>query len=97
MISKPKKKPQRMCVSCRERRDKNDLIRVTLAEDGSLIYDPTGKLPGRGAYLCKNEKCISIELKAHRISKGLKVSGDSKIEELSKEILELCKAEEQTS
>lgn len=67
-----KKQPQRMCVSCKTRKDKKDLVRVVLADDGRLVVDPTGKLPGRGAYLCRDEKCITIELKAHRISKGLK-------------------------
>lgn len=87
----PKKQPQRMCVSCRTRRDKRDLVRVTLSEDGSLTVDPTGKLPGRGAYLCKNENCIKAELKAHRISKGLKASVDGEdLNRVAKEILELC-------
>jgi len=88
----PKKQPQRMCVSCRTRRDKKDLVRVTLAQDGSLTVDPTGKLPGRGAYLCKDEKCIMTELKAHRLSKGLKTSADEEdLKKIAQEILELCR------
>lgn len=47
-------------------------MRVVLKEDGQLTVDPTGKLPGRGVYLCRNEECIRIELKAHRISRGLR-------------------------
>lgn len=91
MTVAPKKQPQRMCVSCRTRRDKKDLIRVTLAEDGSLTYDPTGKLPGRGAYLCKDEKCIKTELKAHRIFKGLKTgNNDEDLNKVAEEILKLC-------
>lgn len=87
----PKKQPQRMCVSCRTRRDKRDLVRVTLADDGSLTVDPTGKLPGRGAYLCKDEKCIKTELKAHRISKGLKTAAnEAELNKIAGEILELC-------
>ena len=91
MAITPKKQPQRMCVSCRTRRDKRDLVRVTLAEDGSLTVDPTGKLPGRGTYLCKDEKCIKTELKAHRISKGLKTgNNDDDLNRVAREILELC-------
>ncbi len=87
----PKKQPQRMCVSCRTRRDKRDLVRVTLTEDGSLTVDPTGKLPGRGAYLCKDEKCIKTELKAHRLSKGLKAgNNDTELSKIAEEILKLC-------
>ncbi len=88
---KPKKQPQRMCVSCRTRRDKRDLVRVTLKDDGTLVCDPTGKMPGRGAYLCKDEKCIKIELKAHRISKGLGAdTSEEELTALAQEILKLC-------
>ena len=87
----PKKQPQRMCVSCRTRRDKRDLVRVTLTDDGSMMVDPTGKHPGRGAYLCKDENCIKTEIKAHRLAKGLKASGnDTDLNKLAQEILELC-------
>ena len=68
-----KKKPQRSCVSCRTVRDKNDLLRVVVTPEGDVVYDPTGKLAGRGAYLCRNEACITAELKkAAKLSKGLK-------------------------
>lgn len=87
--ARPKKQPQRMCVSCRTRRDKRDLVRVTLKDDGTLVVDPTGKMPGRGAYLCKDENCIKMELKAHRISKGL--NAEVNAEELSKLAGEIAK------
>ncbi len=68
-----KKKPQRSCVSCRTVRDKNDLLRVVVTPEGDVEYDPTGKLSGRAAYLCPDEKCITAELKkAAKLSKGLK-------------------------
>ena len=90
-----RKKPQRMCVSCRERHDKKDLLRVVIGPDGDLKYDPTGKASGRGAYLCRKEKCIVAELKAHRLAKGLKHDvDDQKLQEVAQEILKLCAAEE---
>ena len=33
-VSKIKKKPQRMCVTCKERKDKKDLLRVVLLARG---------------------------------------------------------------
>ena len=90
-----KKKPQRMCVSCRERRDKKDLIRVVLGPDGDISYDPTGKASGRGAYLCKKEECIVAELKAHRLAKGLRHEVDKeRLQQVAQEILKLCVSEE---
>ena len=67
-----KKIPQRMCVSCRTRKNKKELLRVVLMPDGQVTVDPTGKKPGRGAYVCKNNECLTQAVKAHRFDKGLK-------------------------
>ena len=90
-----KKKPQRSCVSCRTVRDKNDLLRVVVTPEGEVRYDPTGKLAGRGAYLCRNEECITAELKkAAKLSKGLKKPlTDEEIKELAKSLLDSIKGE----
>ncbi len=90
-----KKKPQRSCVSCRTVRDKSDLLRVVVTPEGDVRYDPTGKLAGRGAYLCRNEECITAELKkAAKLSKGLKKPlTDEEIKELAKSLLDSIKGE----
>ena len=92
-----KKKPQRSCVCCRTTRDKSELLRVVAMADGSLVYDPTGKAPGRGSYLCKNAECIKSELKkAARLSKGLRRAiSDEEIENLAKEMLAAAEKAEQ--
>lgn len=84
-----KKKPQRSCVSCRTVREKKDLLRVVVTPEGDVVYDPTGKLAGRGAYLCPNEECITQELKkAAKLSKGLKKPLiEDEIKELAKSLL----------
>lgn len=84
-----KKQPQRQCVSCKERKDKKDLLRIVVMPDGSLVYDPTGKLPGRGSYLCRNRDCIMQELKkASKLSKGLRRPvTKEEMEALAEEIL----------
>ena len=84
-----KKKPQRSCVSCRTVRDKSDLLRVVVTPEGDVVYDPSGKMSGRGAYLCPNEACITTELKkAAKLSKGLKKPlTEDEIKELAKSLL----------
>ncbi len=68
-----KKKPQRTCVVCRTKRDKKDLLRVVLTPEGEIVYDPSGRMAGRGSYLCRNEECIKAELKkSGRLAKGLR-------------------------
>jgi predicted RNA-binding protein YlxR (DUF448 family) len=69
-----KKIPQRMCVTCRIRRNKSEFIRVVLLPDGQAALDPTGKKPGRGAYVCRDRNCLTQAIKAHRLEKGLKTA-----------------------
>ena len=56
----PKKKniPMRMCIACREMKPKQEMMRVVKNADGEISTDPTGKAPGRGAYICGNEECL---------------------------------------
>ncbi len=67
-----KKVPMRMCVACRERKPKKELIRIVLLPSGLVEVDPGGKKPGRGAYICKSRTCLERALAAHRIERGLK-------------------------
>ena len=54
--------PQRTCVGCREILAKRSLIRIVRLPDG-LQVDPTGKQPGRGAYLHNQRSCWKRALK----------------------------------
>ena len=58
-----KKIPERMCVVCRQMKPKNELIRIVNG-DGIVVVDKTGKLNGRGVYLCKCKECISKAVKS---------------------------------
>ncbi len=55
--------PQRMCIGCREMKDKRDLIRIVKNKEGQISFDETGKLSGRGAYVCKNQECLGKAIK----------------------------------
>jgi hypothetical protein len=39
------------------------------------VYDPKGKIAGRGAYICARAECIAIAQKQKRLDKALRVSG----------------------
>ena len=47
------------------------MIRLVRTEDGVKI-DPSGKLPGRGAYLHPNKDCWTQALEGHGIQKALR-------------------------
>ncbi len=62
--TRPRHVPQRTCVACRQTSAKRQLVRIVRAADGSVSVDPTGKLSGRGAYLCDSPACWKAGLKA---------------------------------
>ena len=64
-------RPIRTCVGCRRQRDRAELIRVARRPDGTVAADPEGRSPGRGAYLCRNERCVAEALSSGRLGRAL--------------------------
>ena len=54
--------PQRTCVGCRQVLAKRELIRIVRGPQGTSV-DPTGKAPGRGAYLHDRRSCWELGLR----------------------------------
>ena len=76
---KARKIPQRTCVGCREVRSKGDLIQIVRTPEGVVEIDPTGKLSGRGAYVCPNRECLDLAIQGKRLEKALEVVVSDKI------------------
>jgi len=70
-MTKVRKLPQRMCVGCREMKNKKELIRVVRTPAGAVEVDLTGKKSGRGAYLCPSQDCLNLAVKGKRLQKAL--------------------------
>ena len=70
-----KRQPQRRCMGCNEKKDKKDFIRIVKNKDNQINLDKTGKLEGRGAYICDNIDCLNKVIKSKRLEKVF----DSKI------------------
>ena len=68
-----KKIPQRQCMGCRERKAKKELIRVVRGTDGVVSLDFSGKLNGRGAYICPDPECLKKAQKAKSLERSLEV------------------------
>ena len=69
-----KKIPMRMCTGCREMKPKKELVRIVKTVDGSITVDFTGKVNGRGAYICKNKECLEKVKKTGAVSRALETS-----------------------
>lgn len=63
-----KKIPMRMCIGCREMKPKRELIRIVKTPEGEIKLDLTGKLNGRGAYVCRSVDCLNKIRKSNGLS-----------------------------
>ena len=68
-----KKIPQRQCMGCRERKAKKEMIRVVRGTDGTVSLDFSGKLNGRGAYICPDPACLQKARKSKALERSLEV------------------------
>ena len=74
MQKKSKKTPQRRCVGCYESKNKMDLIRIVRTPEGEYKIDPSGKLSGRGAYICPSMACFEKAVKSRGLERSFKMS-----------------------
>lgn len=71
---KPKKIPMRMCVGCREMKEKRALIRIVRTPEGAVELDPAGKRSGRGAYVCRQAECLRRAIRQKQLERQLEVT-----------------------
>lgn len=63
-----KKVPMRTCVACRTSKPKKELVRIVKTQNG-ITLDRTGKVNGRGAYICDDEACLKKLVKGKILNK----------------------------
>lgn len=82
-----KKIPLRQCVGCGEMKSKKEMLRVLKsAEDGRICLDITGKMNGRGAYICRKKECLLRAAKTKGLERSFKMSIPNEVyETLEKE------------
>lgn len=71
-----RKVPMRTCVACRSEKPKKELIRIVRTKDGEFIVDKTGKVSGRGAYLCDDKSCAEKIIKKKLLKNSFKMEVD---------------------
>ncbi|WP_017753797.1 RNase P modulator RnpM [Calidifontibacillus oryziterrae] len=76
---KNRKIPLRKCVASQEMKPKRELIRIVRSKEGDVSIDPTGKMPGRGAYISKDKQCILDAKKKNVLEHHLGVKVDESI------------------
>ncbi|MBP3326493.1 MAG: YlxR family protein [Coprococcus sp.] len=87
-----KKIPLRQCLGCHEARDKRELIRVVKDNENHFAIDATGKMNGRGAYICKKKECLEKAIRSKSLEKSFKMSIPAEVyEKLNKELEDIGK------
>ena len=75
----------RKCVACGENKAKKELIRVVKNNENYVDVDLTGKMNGRGAYICSNSNCLEKAIKKKQLSRALDIDiPDEVFEKLDK-------------
>ena len=64
----------RQCVGCGEMKSKKEMMRILKTAEGDIVLDVTGKMNGRGAYLCKTEECLKKARKNRGVERSFKMS-----------------------
>ena len=62
---------QRTCIVCRESNTKSNLLRVVRTPEGAVVFDSTGRMNGRGAYVC-SVACLDKAIKTKRLDSALR-------------------------
>lgn len=76
-----KKQPQRTCMGCNQKKDKNQLLRIVKNKDNEISIDKTGKKEGRGAYICDDRNCLEKLIKSKRLEKVFEMTISEEIYE----------------
>ncbi|GAA4471595.1 hypothetical protein GCM10023190_00950 [Enteractinococcus fodinae] len=67
--------PMRLCIGCRTRETIDSLVRVAFDEANdsrSLVLDQRNVLPGRGAWLHRDPKCLSTALRKRAFARAFR-------------------------
>ena len=63
--------PLRSCIICGNKTSKRELMRIVVTPEAQVATDPTGRMSGRGAYVCRDGSCVQTGLKRGRLEHAL--------------------------
>ena len=70
-MRRPPHVPQRTCVACRQARPKGELLRIVRTPQADVSVDASGKAAGRGAYVCRQQRCAELAVKQKKLTRAL--------------------------
>ena len=83
--------PIRKCICCNERKPQKELIRLVLSDENEAFVNERKRLSGKGAYICKSEKCFDTLVKKSVLSRAFRKNVSQKEHEKLRSELEKWK------
>lgn len=80
--------PLRKCVACDENISKKELLRVVKNKENHVDVDLTGKMNGRGAYICSNKECLEKAKKNKKLVRALQIEISDEVYDKLNDIIE---------
>ena len=77
----------RKCIGCGEMKPKKEMLRIVRTTQGDFVLDASGKVNGRGAYICRNKECLLKAIQTKGLERSFKqVIPEEVYESLKKEM-----------
>ena len=70
-MGKSRRVPLRKCTGCQQMKPKQELLRIVRTDEDTVVVDITGRLNGRGAYLCRSISCFEKAVKTRALQRSL--------------------------
>jgi len=70
--------PMRSCVACGGKTPKRELLRIVATPEGGAQVDASGRMHGRGAYICPNCAADAGKLRQGRLAHSLRTRIDNR-------------------
>lgn len=71
-----RKIPMRKCVVSNEMKPKKEMIRIVKNKEGKISIDPSGKKPGRGAYVSIEPVVVQLAWDKHLLDRTFETTLD---------------------
>ncbi len=84
--------PVRTCIGCRKKGVKPLLVRFVFTPDGEICLDSRQRMPGRGAYICREVACLEKAWKKRAFIRALRIPS-SRLGMLDKKVYDRLKRE----
>lgn len=79
MIQRERLASVRTCIGCRERELAVELLRLVAVSTGNgqfaVAVDTARRLPGRGAWLHRDHRCLSAAVRRRAFARALRITG----------------------